>query len=218
VIAEPIRCTTAVAPPPGYWRMVREACDRHGALLIFDEIPVCLGRTGSWFACEWTGVIPDVIVMGKGLGGGIFPFAAVLAHEDLDVADEAALGHYTHEKSPVGCAAALATIQVVEEEDLLNRSRVEGARFLRALQHRTANSKAVLEARGLGLLLGVEMAEAGQAEQVLYACLSRGLSFKVSAGTVLTLTPPLTIKPEELDIATEAIAASLDELETGETH
>ncbi|HWD40424.1 MAG TPA: aspartate aminotransferase family protein [Fimbriimonas sp.] len=215
VIAEPIRCTTAVAPPPGYWRMVREACDRHGALLIFDEIPVALGRTGAWFACEWTGVVPDVLVIGKGLGGGIFPMAAVIAHEDLDVGDEIALGHYTHEKSPVGSAAGLATIEAIEEEDLLTRSRVEGARFLRAIKDFTANSRSVLEVRGIGLLIGVEMAEPRTAEAVLYESLSRGLSFKVSSGTVLTLTPPLTITTEELDMAIETLCKSITAAETG---
>ena len=216
VIAEPVRSTTAVAPPAGYWRMVKEACERHGALLIFDEIPVGLGRTGAWFASEWTGVEPDVLVIGKGLGGGVFPMAAVIAHEDLDVADEIALGHYTHEKSPVGAAAALATIQVILDEDLLSRSRTEGARFLRALQHETAGCASVLEVRGMGLLLGVEMAEPRLAEDVLYRCLSRGLSFKVSSGTVLTLTPPLNILPSELDFAIAALGASIEAAENGE--
>jgi 4-aminobutyrate aminotransferase len=215
VIAEPIRCTTAVLPPPGYWRQVREACDRHGALLIFDEIPVALGRTGSWFACEWTGVTPDVLVVGKGLGGGVFPMAAVIAHEDLDVADEVALGHYTHEKSPLGAAAGLATLEVIEEEDLIARSRVEGARFQRALQHCTADCKSVLEVRGVGLLVGIEMADPVAAEAVLYQCLSRGLSFKVSSGTVLTLTPPLNISSPELDIAIEALGSSIAAVEAG---
>jgi 4-aminobutyrate aminotransferase len=209
VIAEPIRCTTAVAPPPGYWKIVREACDRHGALLIFDEIPVALGRTGTWFACELTGVQPDVLVVGKGLGGGIFPLAAVIAHEDLDVADDVALGHYTHEKSPVGAAAALATIEVIEEEDLLARTRIEGSRFLRALKDRTSDQPSVLEVRGIGLLEGIEMAEGCVAEAVLYESLSRGLSFKVSSGTVLTLTPPLTISGTDLDLAVDVLGTAI---------
>ncbi len=216
VIAEPIRCTTAVSPPPGYWRTVREACDRHGALLIFDEIPVALGRTGAWFACEWTGVTPDVLVVGKGLGGGVFPMAAVIAHEDLDVGDEIALGHYTHEKSPLGAAAGLATLDVIEEEDLLARSRIEGARFQRALELQTSGNPSVLEVRGIGLLVAVEMTESRAAEEVLYQCLSRGLSFKVSSGTVLTLTPPLTISPSEIDLAIEALGASIAAEEAGE--
>jgi len=102
VIAEPIR-TTPYIPRPEYWRIIRESCDRHGTLLIFDEIPHALGRTGRMFTCENFDVIPDMIVIGKGLGGGIFPLAALIAREELDIASERALGHYTHEKalSPV---------------------------------------------------------------------------------------------------------------------
>jgi 4-aminobutyrate aminotransferase len=108
VIAEPIRSTPYI-PSPDYWRRVRAACDRHGALLIFDEICQGLGRTGKMFACEHFGVVPDVLVLGKGLGGGILPLAAIVAKSSLDVAGDRALGHYTHEKNPVLCAAGLAT-------------------------------------------------------------------------------------------------------------
>src|SRR5262249_16765062 len=124
---------------------------------------------------------------------------------------EVALGHYTHEKSPVGAAAALATLQVIEEEDLLNHSRHEGARLAKALQ--SLNYRSIVEVRGLGLLVGIEMAEANTAEAVIYECLSRGLSFKVSSGTVLTLTPPLTISSEELDIAIDILAQSIEAVE-----
>src|SRR5262245_1041278 len=115
-IAEPIRWTTVFPPPPDFWPRVRESCDRHGTLLVFDEIPSALARTGRMFACEHFGVVPDILVIGKGLGGGIMPMAAMLARASLDVAGDVALGHYTHEKSPVGCAAALATIEVITEE------------------------------------------------------------------------------------------------------
>ena len=127
VIAEPVRWTTWRPPPADFWPRVRASCDRHGALLIFDEIPSCLGRTGTMFACEQVGCVPDMLVLGKGLGGGVFPMAAVIARDDLDVAADRALGHYTHEKSPVGCAAALATLDVIRDEGLLERSRELGA-------------------------------------------------------------------------------------------
>jgi 4-aminobutyrate aminotransferase len=197
VIAEPIRCTTAIAPPPEYWKRIREACHRNGALLIFDEIPVCLGRTGRMFATELTGVVPDILVCGKGLGGGIMPLAAVIAHPDLDVAEYTAIGHYTHEKSPVAAAVAIATLDVIEDENLVARSRLLGKRMVDCLQ--AENHPSVTEVRGLGLLIGVEMRDPNDAERVLYSCLSEGLSFKVSSGTVLTLTPPLTLSDEEAD-------------------
>ena len=99
VIAEPIRSTPYI-PKPEYWQIIRKACDRHGALLIFDEIPHALGRTGRMFTCENFDVVPDMLVIGKGLGGGVFPIAALIAREGLDVAGNRALGHYTHERAP----------------------------------------------------------------------------------------------------------------------
>jgi 4-aminobutyrate aminotransferase len=110
LIAEPMRWTTGEAPPPEFWPRVKDSCRRRGALLIFDEIPSCLARTGTRYACEQFRTTPDILVIGKGLGGGIMPLAAILAAERLDCAPEAALGHYTHEKKPVACAAGLATV------------------------------------------------------------------------------------------------------------
>lgn len=209
VIAEPVRCTAVDRPPAAYWQRVREACDRHGALLIFDEIPLCLGRTGRMFACEHFGVVPDILCIGKGLGGGVFPLAAIVAREDLDVAGHTALGHYTHEKSPVGSAAALAAIRVIEEGGLLHRARRLGAAALERLAGMKGRHPVIGDVRGIGLLFGVELVRsrrtrepaADVAERVLYGCLERGLSFKVSMGNVLTLAPPLTISDAEMEQA-----------------
>ena len=206
VIAEPVRWTTIEAPPRGFWPRVRASCDRHGALLIFDEIPSGLGRTGTMFACEQSGCVPDMLVLGKGLGGGIVPMAALLARADLDVAADRALGHYTHEKSPVGCAAALATLDVIEEDGLLPRSRELGARALARLTAIT--HPAIRGVRGMGLSLAMDVADETTADRLLYACLERGLSFKVGGGTVLTLCPPLTIAEGELDDAIDILAAA----------
>jgi 4-aminobutyrate aminotransferase len=210
VVAEPVRCTTVVAPPPEYWKRIRAACNRNGAILIFDEIPVCLGRTGKLFATELTGVVPDILVCGKGLGGGIMPLAAVVAHPDLDVAEFTALGHYTHEKSPVAAAVALATLDVIQEEGLVERSRVLGDQMVKRL--RCMNHPWVVDVRGLGLLIGVELRDPRSAEEVLYSCLSEGLSFKVSSGTVLTLTPPLTLSDEEADASLSILNYALGKL------
>src|SRR3954469_737147 len=99
VVAETVRSTPFI-PPADYWKRVRAACDKHRALLILDEIPHCLGRTGKMFTVEHYGILPDMLVIGKGLGGGIFPLAALIARDDLNVGGEKALGHYTHEKNP----------------------------------------------------------------------------------------------------------------------
>jgi 4-aminobutyrate aminotransferase len=208
VIAEPVRWTTLEAPPADFWPRVRASCDRHGALLIFDEIPSCLGRTGTMFACEQFGCVPDMLVLGKGLGGGVFPMAALIAREDLDVAADRALGHYTHEKSSVGCAAALATLDVIRDENLLERSRDIGARGLERLRTMQTARPAIRAVRGLGVSFGVEVADAALAETLMYSCLTNGLSFKVGGGNVLTLCPPLTITEAELDAAMDILGAA----------
>jgi len=220
VIAETVRSTPSI-PSPEFWRTVRRACDRHGALLILDEIPTALGRTGAMFACEHYGVIPDMLVLGKGLGGGIMPLAALIAREGLDVAADRALGHYTHEKSPVGCAAALATIRYIEEQGLLECARDLGRHALDRLRAMKARHRLIGDVRGLGLLLGVELVTdrttrakaTDQAEAVMYSALSRGLSFKVTMGNVLTLAPPLIITREELDRALSILDQCLTDVE-----
>lgn len=216
VIAEPVRCTTVDIPSPAYWQRVRAACDRHGSLLVFDEVPTCLGRTGRMFAFEHFNVIPDVLVIGKGLGGGVFPQAAILARAELDVGARTALGHYTHEKSPVGCAAALATLDVIKDEGLVERSAELGDIWRKLLGQRVGPLGCVLEVRGLGLLTALEVKVAGSkfataafADHILYACMERGLSFKVSDGRVLTLTPPLTVSRTELDRAASILEDAL---------
>lgn len=214
VVSETVRSTPYV-PPPEYWPLVREACDRHGALLVLDEIPTALGRTGRMFACEHYDVVPDMLVVGKGLGGGVYPLAALMVREGLDVAPDRALGHYTHEKSPVGCAAGLATLEVIEEEGLLARATALGERAMNRLRALAERDRRIRDVRGIGLLLGVELApEAGGAtsslaEAVMYACLSRGLSFKISMGRVLTLAPALTIGEDELGLALDILEESL---------
>lgn len=220
VIAETVR-NVPVVPPPDYWKRIRAACDKHGALLVLDEIPIGLGRTGRFFAFEHFDVIPDIVVLGKGLGGGIFPLAGVLAREHLNIAAERSLGHYTHEKNPVACAAGLATMQVIEEQKLVERAAVMGAKAVEDLRRRLASQPLVREVRGLGLLLGVEI-DGGKgnavelAERIMYAALRRGLNFKVSKGTVLTFAPPLNVTEEELNQAWTILEAAIHEIHVSE--
>jgi 4-aminobutyrate aminotransferase len=216
VIVETIRSTDVQVPPRAYYETLRRACDRHGALLILDEIPIGLGRTGTMFAVERYGIVPDMLVVGKGLGGGIFPLAALIAREGLDVAAERALGHYTHEKSSVGCAAALATLGVIEHERLLERSQRLGARALDRLRELQRRLPIVADVRGIGLLLAIELVDPASgapardaAERVLYDCLTRGLSFKVGQGNVIVLAPPLVIAEEDLDRALDIVEAAI---------
>ncbi len=217
IISEPMRCTTVEKPEDGYWIRLRELCDRHGVLLILDEIPLAFGRTGKMFCCEHSGVIPDILIVGKGLGGGVFPMAAIIAKNNLDIAQLKALGHYTHEKSPVGSAAALALFDVIESENLIQRSASLGQKIKLELEESLSGLSIVKEIRGLGLALAIELTSPDISELVLYECLSNGLSFKVSNGNILTLTPPLTITDQEMDDAVCIIRSALQKAHSMES-
>ena len=220
VISEPVRSTPYI-PKPEYWQTIRRACDRHGALLVFDEIPHSLGRTGKMFTCENFDVVPDMLVIGKGLGGGVFPLAALIVKDDLDVAGDRALGHYTHEKNPVACAAGLAAINTIEAQNLVAHAGEVGCYALDRMKGMMTRHPLIGDVRGLGLLMGIELVKDrktreranDEAEAVMYAALSRGLSFKLTMGNILTLTPALTITREEMAKALDIIEECLSEIE-----
>ncbi len=219
VIAEPARAVP-VLPPPGYWQAARAACDAAGALLIFDEIPTGLGKTGRMFACEHDGVAPDILVLGKALGGGMLPIAAVLCRPELDVAEHWAFGHYTHEKNPVTARAALTTIEIIEDEGLVENAARVGAAALARLHEMKRKHALIGDVRGRGLLLGIELVTdrtaktpaTDVAEAVMYRALERGLSFKTTMGNVLTLTPPLTVTEAQMHQALDIIESCLAEV------
>lgn len=220
VISEPMRSTPYV-PSKEYWQIVRKACDKYGALLIFDEIPHALGRTGQWFTCQNFDVTPDILVIGKGLGGGVFPIAAVIADEKLDVAGHIALGHFTHEKSTLGAAAGLAAINYIEKNKLVEHSRILGEYSLKKANEMMERHPLIGAVRGIGLFIGIELVKnretreiaAEEAEEVMYRSLSKGVSFKLTMGNILTLTPSLVITKKEMDFALNAIEEAITEVE-----
>ncbi|MFS8036601.1 aspartate aminotransferase family protein [Xanthobacter sp. AM11] len=221
VVAEPVRWTTVEPPPPGFWAKVKASCERHGALLVFDEIPSALARCGSFYVHEQMGCVPDMVALGKGLGGGIVPQAALVVRRDLDIAPHVALGHYTHEKSPLGSAAGLAVIAVIEREGL-NARALELGRVGRARLDALAAARPEIAAvRHIGAFFGVELRDHGgqpaavRADRVLYAALARGLSFKVGGGRVLTLCPPLTITDAQFSDALDILEAALAAADEG---
>jgi len=220
VIAEPSRAVPYIAPP-GFWQQVREACNEFGALLIFDEIPTGLGKTGKLFSCDHDQVVPDILVIGKGLGGGILPIAAVVCQPELDLAQDYAYGHYTHEKNPVTTRAALTTIQIIEEDGLVENAAAVGDYALNRLLEMMDKHPLVGDVRGRGFLLGVELVKDRDsrepaneaADRVLYRSLAKGLSFKTTMGNVLTLTPSLITTRKDMDFALNVIDESLRETE-----
>lgn len=217
LIAEPMRAVPQFAPP-GFWASVRRSCDETGTLLIFDEIPTGLGRTGRLFASEHENVEPDILVLGKGLGGGLIPVGATLVQERLDVGAEWAFGHYTHEKSPLASRAGLTTLQIIEDEDLVNQSARLGRHALDRGWALAERYDEIGDVRGRGLLLGIELVtdrssrtpNPGLAEQIMYAALRAGLSFKTTMGNILTLTPPLIATESHIDQAFDILANAFE--------
>jgi 4-aminobutyrate aminotransferase len=174
------------------------------------------------FTFENFGVTPDIVVLGKGLGGGIMPFAGIIANEKLDVAANRALGHYTHEKSPVASAAALATINYIEKNNLVEHASKLGQYGLDHLNEMKQRHSLIGDVRGLGLFLGIELVKdqktraraIDEAETVMYESLTRGLSFKLTMGNIITLTPALTITKNEMDQALAIIEECISQVET----
>jgi 4-aminobutyrate aminotransferase len=219
-IAETIRNTDVQIPSVTYWKKVRDICTRHKVLLILDEIPIALGRTGEMFAFEHFGIEPDILCLGKGLGGGIIPFAAMVTRDKYNIAQDISLGHYTHEKSPLGSVAALATIEFIQKKQLLEKVRSDGIWMKEELDRLKNRHPLIQDIRGMGLLWGIELVKdpatkskaAAEAEKIMYQCFKYGLNFKVSGGNVIQLSPSLTINRKELTTALSILDDSLKEI------
>jgi beta-alanine--pyruvate transaminase len=209
VIIEPIAGSTGVLiPPRGYLRRIREICDRHGILLIFDEVITGFGRTGSPFAAQEFDVMPDMITLAKGLTNGCVPMGAVLVSKAIYEAfmqgpDGIELFHgYTYSAHPTACAAGLATLEIYQREGLLTRAKTlakqweDAAHALRGLPH-------VIDVRNYGLILGLELESAAgkpgqRAFDVYIKCFERGLLIRQTAD-ILALSPPLIVEPAQIE-------------------
>ncbi|UQA53257.1 MULTISPECIES: aspartate aminotransferase family protein [Vibrio] len=210
-IAEAVRNTDVQVPSKTYWKRIREICDKHNVMLIIDDIPNGMGRSGEWFTYQAYDIEPDMLCIGKGLGGGLVPIAAMVTKDKYNTAEQISMGHYTHEKSPIGCAAALATMEAIEQDGLLDKAKADSQFMREKLLEMKAKYPVIGDVRGIGMLWGIELvtdheskARAyDEAEAVLYQCLNNGVSFKVSQGNVIQLSPPLIITREQL---TEALA------------
>ncbi|HCM0914585.1 TPA: aspartate aminotransferase family protein [Vibrio parahaemolyticus] len=210
-IAEAVRNTDVQVPSKAYWKRIREICDKHNVMLIIDDIPNGMGRSGEWFTYQAYDIEPDMLCIGKGLGGGLVPIAAMVTKDKYNTAEQISMGHYTHEKSPIGCAAALATMEAIEQDGLLDKAKADSQFMREKLLEMKAKYSVIGDVRGIGMLWGIELvtdheskARAyDEAEAVLYQCLNNGVSFKVSQGNVIQLSPPLIITREQL---TEALA------------
>lgn len=217
-IVEPIQGEGGIIiPPPGYLRAIREACDKHGALMIADEVQTLLGRTGKWFGCDHDGVSPDLMALAKALGGGVMPIGALVGTPAIweSIYSESPLSHTsTFGGSPIACAAGLATIQVIEEEGLVERSEKMGTLLLNGLKEVADKHSDILkEARGRGLMIGVEFQMDEVGELVVAQMLKRGVcvAYTLNNPRIMRFEPPLIITPEQIEFAVTAFEESVAE-------
>ena len=199
-----------IVPPDGYLRRAREICDRNGIAMMADEIQTGLGRTGRLFACEWEDVRPDVLIVGKALGGGLYPVSAALADaEYMEVFRPGDHGS-TFGGNPLAAAIGRASLKVILEEDLPRRADELGRWFMAELN--ALVSPHVADVRGRGLLIGVEIRESsGTARPFCEALKDRGILAKETHGQVVRFAPPLMVEKEVLEEALEGIAAALED-------
>jgi ornithine--oxo-acid transaminase len=201
VMLEPLQGEGGVIiPPVGYLQSVRNLCDENNILFIADEIQTGLGRTGKLFACQHENVRPDMTIIGKALSGGFYPVSAVLADPELMGLFQPGEHGSTFGGNPLGAAVARAALQVIKEENLVERSASLGKYFLDELKK--LSSKHIKEIRGRGLLIGVELKpEAGGARRFCEALKGKGILAKETHENVIRFAPPLVIKKEEVDWA-----------------
>jgi taurine---2-oxoglutarate transaminase len=237
VILETVTGTNGVIPPPdGYLQSIREVCDRHGIMLILDEVMAGFGRTGRWFACENWDVVPDILTVAKGINSGYVPLGAMVVREPIAewVRDKFFAGGLTYSGHPLACAAGVASIEAFRDEGIVEHAAEMGPRFEAGLRGLAERHPSIGEVRGLGAFWGVELVRdretreplvpfnaTGEAAapimRVAKAALERGLYLMVHWNVVM-VCPPLTITPEELDeglaVLDDALA-SADEYASG---
>jgi len=204
-LVEPIQAEAGILiPPDGYLRQAEEICKKNNVLFIADEIQTGLGRTGKLFACGYEGVRPDMVVIGKSLGGGCYPVSAVVADREI-------LGVYkpgehgsTFGGNPLACAVARESLRVLQEENLIGNAAERGATFLEKL--RKVRSRHIKAVRGRGLLIGVELhPEAGGARRFCEELMKEGLLCKETHDNVIRFAPPLVIRDKDLNWALKRI-------------
>ena len=208
VLLEPIQGEGGVhVPPDEYLQQVRALCDKHDALLIFDEVQTGVARTGKWFAYMHSGVKPDILTFAKGIGGG-FPVAGFAVPERLAHVFKPGDHGGTFGGNPLACAAVYATLTTIKSEGLVDKVAEKGEYFkneLRKLQEKYPDK--VTDVRGCGLMLGMEVA--GEGKPIVESCLANNVIVNCTAGNVIRIVPPLIISKEEIDIVVAALDKAL---------
>jgi ornithine--oxo-acid transaminase len=213
VLIEPIQGEAGIiVPPAGFLAGLRRICDAHNVLLILDEVQSGLGRTGAWFAFQHEGIVPDGLILGKALGGGVLPVSALVGRRALmDVFTPGSHGS-TFGGNPLAAAVGLEALEVLRDEGLVAKSRVLGNHMLRRL--RAIDSPALKDVRGRGLWIAAEIdPKIASAREACERLLEKGVLSKETHQTVVRLAPPLVIAPEDLDWALDRFAEVLHELD-----
>jgi len=205
-LVEPIQGEAGIRiPPAGFVRQAFDLCREHNVLFVADEIQTGLGRTGKMFCCDWEGVKPDMYIIGKALGGGVYPVSAVAANDDILGVFEPGSHGSTFGGNPLGAAAGIAALDVLIEEGLAERSRLMGEKFLRRVQ--AIVNPHIVEVRGRGLFVGVELDT--KARPYCEALAEVGVLAKETHDNVIRFAPPLTITEEEMAWALDRIEGVL---------
>jgi adenosylmethionine-8-amino-7-oxononanoate aminotransferase len=231
-LAEPVSGATlaAVVPPDGYWEFIQKICDRHGVLLILDEVMTGMGRTGRWFASEHWELTPDLMTLGKGLTGGALPLSAVgvqKRHYDAVLEASGFVHGGTFSHHPVGAAAGSAAVSILENESLVERARDMGSELGAALRRSLEDSPHVAQVRGLGMLWGVELVRDRKTLEpfprtekvterlwehlfqegiIVYKC----IGFADGNGDALVVAPPFTICRQEIDLLADKLGKAIE--------
>ncbi len=223
LVAEPIQGDGGIiVPPDSYFSEVRKLLDKYGVLLIDDEVQAGIGRTGKWFAIEHYGVKPDLMAVGKGLGGGL-PISAVVGREEIMDSLPSLAYTFTLAGNPVVCRAALAVIEEIEERGLLKRARVLGERMLARLRKMMEEHELIGDVRGKGLMIGVELVKNRESKEraieetkkVVWRAYELGLIVLFLSGNVLRIQPPLTIEEDVLDEGLDILEQAIRDVEEG---
>ncbi len=202
-----------VVPPQGWFDYLRELCDEHGILLVADEVQSGMGRTGRWWAIEHYGVEPDILLAGKGIASGM-PLAAMIAREDLMTWELGAHGS-TYAGNPVACAAALATMAVIEGEGLMANAVAVGGVLLDGLRRLQQRYPMIVDVRGLGLMIGVQFPDHDHMVAVEEAAFRRGLLVLGCGDDVVRMSPPLVFRKEQAETALQVFEEALAEVAHG---
>ncbi|MCJ0912520.1 ornithine--oxo-acid transaminase [Mammaliicoccus sciuri] len=208
IILEPIQGEGGVhIPPENFIKDVKALCEQHQILLIADEIQVGLGRTGKMFAMEWEGVEPDIYLLGKALGGGLYPISAVVANDDVMQVLTPGTHGSTFGGNPLACAVSIAALDVLIDESLPERSQQLGEKLLNGLKK--IDSPIIKEVRGRGLFIGIELNE--QAQSIVASINEQGVLCKETQGNIIRLAPPLVIEEQDIDTIVNVITQTIEE-------